>query len=407
MKKIICAGCVCLSLISKAFSEIDTRQYVDWKNFPNIVKIETGNSYQDAYCTGTEIGQYIITAAHCVEGFDSFTILKNDGKKLTATIKSKGNAKIPKDDWAVLSLSDDTQSKYVLSDKLSSSGSLYGFGALRILTDEEILKMRQFLEENAYAFLDVDEVVKLLQSDIPGVGYIYNDGDRLKKSSCTNIRETNKGIEATCVASSGNSGGGLFVDNNKIVGVVSSGDIMNEGVTFAALKSANDIIQQKQQETCDENFVVNNVFKKEIEYSSHKKIGAYYMVNGEKDGYAINRLTDLCGNVIFENLFLKPYSIEYNNGVYKFITAQRIPVLTCGTGNGLNNELAERSQKIDYQIVLIDENSEKDSYKSRRFSIDGGKTFHTTKEELCASMFTEEEKEHMSEDWKECLKIRK
>jgi hypothetical protein len=340
-----------------------------------------------------------------VEGFDSFTILKNDGKKLAATIKSKGNAKIPKDDWAVLSLSDDTQSKYVLSDKLSSSGSLYGFGALRILTDEEILKMRQFLEENSYAFLDIDEVVKLLQSDIPGVGYIYNDGDRLKKSSCTNIRETNKGIEATCVASSGNSGGGLFVDNNKIVGVVSSGDIMNEGVTFAALKSANDIIQQKQ--TCDENFVVNNIFKKEIDYSSHKKIGAYYQVIGSKDGWGINRLTDLCGNVIFENLFLKPYSIEYNNGVYKFITKPLPPMLSCGTENGLNSELFERIKQIDYQIILIDENSEKDAHKSRRISIDGGKTFYTTKEEVSASMFTEGEKKHMRKEWKECLKIRK
>ena len=268
MKKIISILFAFFSFIDTglAMAPTDDREYIDWANYPNIVRVISSKGK----CTGTQIGKYVITAAHCMDNDTTFTIIKSDGTSVKADLHSKGT-NWGDDDWAILLLPDESESKYTMSTEITSySGETYGFGALRILTDEELAKIRQYLMDKKYFLLSADSVEKILSDNIPGVGYIYKDSDNLKKSPCESINELDNGVFANCLTSAGNSGGGLFIDNTKIVGILSRGDLLGYGTDFVSMERVINTINKTQSGTCDEEFVANIFESRYPEYKGHE-----------------------------------------------------------------------------------------------------------------------------------------
>ena len=412
MRKIICALCLFLSFVNNGMSAIDDREYVDWKDYPNIVKFKAKDlnyqtlEWETFLCTGTEIGKYVITASHCVEGRAQFTIERNNGEIVKVELLSNGDSKNPETDWAILSLPTETDSKYELVENANSDfGALYGFGALRILSDEEIQKIRAYLYENNG--FNADAALKLLQLDIPGIGYIYNDGDKLKMSHCSNIDLARNDIHALCVSSAGNSGGGLFINDNKIIGILSQGGYLSRDDTvFAPVKPSLNVMQKLSSESCDEEFI-RDIFK--TKYSNHKiqiyRINDFYVIHGS----GISLLTDLCGNVLLNEF--APYakriiSLEHKGNQYIIEeTAPEMGFLVWGCDgmvqNQINKIFLERKDKINTIVYLIDDD---DTYML--ISLDGGKTFYKGREAMARFLFTPEEFDNMPDEWKECLEIK-
>ena len=424
MKNIISALLILFTFVNISIAMTDTREYVDWNDYPNIVKIIKSNSYGDTVvCVGTEVGKYVITSAQCLGANKKITIHKNNGTSVSADLEMKGEYKpiytgfsyktVPNDDWAILSLPENTESKYEMVENITSdSGVLYGFGDLRILTDEELEKVRQYMEEydneNTFPPLSIDEVVLLLHQDIPGVGEIYGDGDKLKKNLCSGITKSNEGIEASCFWSNGNDGGGLFINDTQIVGIASDGNFMKQKNVFASIKPTKDTIQQMDSGSCDEIFV-KNILKSKYNAGQARKFDNYYVAGND---YAI--LTDLCGNLLFENLGISSKSlasIEHQNGQYRLILSKpQMFLLRCGLHNGLNDELTSKCQMVEKEIIVFDDNNDKDASRNRKISLNGGKTFYHDEEEKLAmlvSLFTQQEIDEMPEDWRECLGIKK
>lgn len=411
MRKIICALCLFLSFVNNGMSAIDDREYVDWKDYPNIVKFKAKDlnyqtlEWETFLCTGTEIGKYVITASHCVEGRAQFTIERNNGEIVKVDLLSNGDSKNPETDWAILSLPTEMDSKYELVENANSDfGALYGFGALRILSDEEIQKIRAYLYENNG--FDADAALKLLQLDIPEIGYIYNDGDKLKMSHCSNIDQTRNDIHALCVSSAGNSGGGLFTNDNKIVGILSQGGYLSRDDTvFASVKPSLNIMQKLSSGLCDEDFIRSMLEKK---YSESKvvRLNDYYLID------IGGLVTDLCGNVLVEGIgrVTRINSIEHVNGQYKITIPFSMYTINSSCGEAyveINKTIAARrnEKKFDALIYLIDDN-ERDINNSLK-SVDGGKSFYTTSREAVARfLFSQQEIDNMPDEWKECLRIK-
>lgn len=413
MRKIICALCLFLSFVNNGMSAIDDREYVDWKDYPNIVKFKAKDlnyqtlEWETFLCTGTEIGKYVITASHCVEGRAQFTIERNNGEIVKVELLSNGDSKNPETDWAILSLPTETDSKYELVENANSDfGALYGFGALRILSDEEIQKIRAYLYENNG--FNADAALKLLQLDIPGIGYIYNDGDKLKMSHCSNIDQARNDIHALCVSSAGNSGGGLFINDNKIIGILSQGGYLSRDDTvFAPVKPSLNVMQKLSSESCDEEFI-RDIFK--TKYNNPReihRINDFYIIHGD----GISLLTDLCGNVLLDGF--APYakqiiSLEHKGNQYIIEeTAPKMGFLVSGCDgmvqNQINRIFLDRNYKIKTIIYLIN-----DDNTDEQISLDGGKTFYKNEHEAVSRfLFTPQEFSNMPDEWKECLGIKK
>ncbi|MBQ1927862.1 MAG: hypothetical protein II179_02220 [Alphaproteobacteria bacterium] len=422
MKNIISALFIFFTFIDISIAMTDTREYVNWNDYPNIVKML--NQQTTGECTGTQIGKYIITAAHCVNYPGSAQILKHDGTSDFATVVATGEyitSHNTADDWAVLSLiaSENTDSTYVLSEDIESdAGITYGFGDLRILSDIEIQKIRDYLDDNGYMYKSLDDFIRLLHQDIPDVGYIYKDSERLKKSPCNILERSGNVISTLCTLSNGNSGGGLFVKDSQVVGIASEASqstILREKSSFSSVKPVKAAIQNLEEKTvqgsesenCDEDFVIAKL--RSLYSRQFVKIGSYYM-----DATQNNFLTDSCGNIVLKKIFSPNAknikSIEYINGTYKFIYPYWHTYVKChggGTNLAVSEEIDSRADRIDEIITVIDDNTDHDASISRHVSIDNGQNFYNSFVEACVSLFTQQEIDEMPEDWKECLGIDK
>ena len=418
MKNIISALFILFAFVNISIAMTDTREYVNWDDYPNIVKIY--NQQTTGKCTGTRIGKYIITAAHCVNYPGSAHIWKHDGTSDFATVVATGEyitSHNTADDWAVLSLiaSENTDSTYVLSEDIESDvGITYGFGDLRILSDIEIQKIRDYLDDNGYMYKSLDDFIRLLHQDIPDVGYIYKDSERLKKSPCNILERSGNVISTLCTLSNGNSGGGLFVKDSQVVGIASEASqstILRENSSFSSVKPVKAAIQNLEEKTvqgsesenCDEDFVIAKL--KSLYSRDFVKIGDYYM-----DHLQSNFLADSCGNIVLKKLFLSwktIQSIEHINETYKITRTGYTITLRCqGQDIGLNNAIAKKTSTIT-DTVIIDDNAEHDASKSQHYSFDGGQTVYDSRNAACATLFTQQEIDEMPEDWKECLGVKK
>ena len=203
-----------------------------------------------AYCTGTIVKEkdgtpYLFTAKHCVyrpfldgKSVDTVKIkLEKDNIEYEATKYACGNYfgswKTYGGDWAVYKLSEDKKEDFlkIAVEKTNKSPNgkysarLVGYGALKIMSDEEIRDFKQsYIEHLKRKKETVDFTAddnrgvsvsnEFLEQEMPN---LIDDHTALKVSFCQ--YGPNNGIG--CQGWFGNSGGPVFDDGGKIMAIVS------------------------------------------------------------------------------------------------------------------------------------------------------------------------------------------
>jgi len=224
----------------------------------------------DIYCTGTIVQgvngkPYVYTAKHCTDDDNGLVqstlrIKLQNGKKLSVTKNNVGNYDIINDenfsgDWAVYSINKTDVPMVEKTTKIKFGIAPYelpydvksvGYGSLKIMSDKEITKFK----DKYIAYLKDKE-----EFDIRGTEYNYgfdsggintsneyvinfidnnddywetldSDDSRLKVSICKYL---STGRPKGCQIWGGNSGGPIFDDENKIMGIVTRGNSMIGG----------------------------------------------------------------------------------------------------------------------------------------------------------------------------------
>lgn len=239
----------------------DKRKYVNaWSSEPYsyVLKMrpKTGGA---PFCTANMVAGKIVTAKHCVvnKSLKEISFTSSDGRNLCAVSGTAGKfvdgqANTYNGDWAVLEpCSKDKE--YVEAKSLSLFGehipisvvpskvSYLGFGALKIMSDEEIKQFKQayysFVYDNAKdqpkkdkktfvaeATSDRNSSVRL--NSTTGQRFLQNmtkygvasnilkDTNNLKESVCatnTDPNKTNLLNNLKCQSWGGDSGGGLYM----------------------------------------------------------------------------------------------------------------------------------------------------------------------------------------------------
>lgn len=264
---------------------IDKRKYVSRDNAPFSAVVGLYYSGKSNFCSGTLTSDgVIVTAKHCIvgKGDNSYTPLtqihinyKADSNvavnyRLSPTAdvwNSDGShnysdASAPFHDWAFLVPQKDIKSIVQVS-KLTGKGTsdviVAGYGALKILSDQEIRKIRQeyakwlnsqegmgyhestlfgtdlnIFSSTGYAFFS-----EIYNGLIPGIASdTFKDTDKLKASYCRVTASDTEYNEIGCQLWGGNSGGSVFYKyNNKwyLYGVTVNGlsTITNNRDTYA------------------------------------------------------------------------------------------------------------------------------------------------------------------------------
>ena len=256
--------CIVASNVLADSYTLDKRRYVTdalWKQEPYsyVLKLrhKTGRS---PFCTANMIGGKIVTAKHCMSGknIQDIVFIAYNGRAMCAQKGLVGNyvednASTYNGDWAVFTpcakdagfVKENSLDFYGLTIPVSAMVdrvSYLGYGALKIMSDEEIDKFRRAY----YAFLydkssnknnqRRDFYVSYMATINAGKGInvgtkqgkeflknldkyglnpnIFSDTDRLKESKCVIKKDPNKTLtlnDLDCQSWGGNSGGGLYM----------------------------------------------------------------------------------------------------------------------------------------------------------------------------------------------------
>ncbi|MCL1892392.1 MAG: trypsin-like serine protease [Alphaproteobacteria bacterium] len=272
MKKFIvalfCYGFVFSNCAIAATYTIDKRQYVDWSapEFQKIVKIEL----LARSCTGQYVSPNIIlTAAHCLYYYSAqpsrFLEVRNYKgdvfpiRVIMAYNDFEGMGRKQEDnDWALLLVEDPAYyaRNYFNIARQGRIGAVQqvGFGALRILSDEEIHKIRKKLLErvklsknernllksgepekeqiviNDYRALnnrqwerflnELDNANKPESEGGLGIPELFNnDRDLKSNASCSIVSADGFIATHTCMTYGGDSGSALWAGQNELLGV--------------------------------------------------------------------------------------------------------------------------------------------------------------------------------------------
>lgn len=188
-------------------------------------------------CTGQYVSpNLILSAGHCKKDNDyvTYRVLNYKYKDVSGLVELIHTAYIHDQeydkpgDWAVWQITDP---KYYNNDYFNTSVPSEnldvinaGWGAIRVLTDDEIEKLKSFLQKegdkiqtaNLYNTL----VAKLKSLNLPDL----EDGDQLKASKCTVFYNKSNPyiLKTNCDSWTGNSGGG-YVQDDTLYGICSYG----------------------------------------------------------------------------------------------------------------------------------------------------------------------------------------
>lgn len=217
--------------------------------------------YNDPMCTGTIIQiqdmLVVYTAAHCIvvgeNKIGKIKIRLQDGREFIASHNNSGNYVTPKteedsiknypEDWAIYNIpTQDDSIPYtsLTNNNYANANTQYkatvvGYGSLKIMSDQDISNFKkayiEYLKQNNQT-LDDDTgyeyggiyrynatVIKFLSSQAQN-SYDTFANTKLKKSECA---YTGKGDGLACQIWGGNSGGPIFDNNNRIMGIVTLG----------------------------------------------------------------------------------------------------------------------------------------------------------------------------------------
>lgn len=213
--------------------------------------------YNVPMCTGTIIQiqdmLVVYTAAHCIvfgeHKAEKIKIRLQNGREFIASHNNSGNYVTPKtdedreknypEDWAIYNIpTQDDSIPYtsLTNNNYTNANTQYkatvvGYGSLKIMSDQDISNFKsayiQYLKQNkqtlnkdtGYEYDGIDmynaTVMKFLSSQKNTFVNI-----ELKKSECA---YTGKGETLACQVWGGNSGGPIFDNNNRILGIVTLG----------------------------------------------------------------------------------------------------------------------------------------------------------------------------------------
>lgn len=244
---------LCASTAHAGVGSIDKREYVDWNTAPynSIVDFYPAPNYT---CTAQYVyHDIILTARHCVTSNNSddhnaklnaeYQIELPDGRKTKVKLEKYGRYN-KRDDWALLRVTDPNfySAHYfnVHNDTKLLAVTNAGFGYMRILTDEEIRKIKgiftTFLNNPENKNSRFDDTLEAVTKEIGNAGIPpLNDYDResqnrrhrykLKADKTCQLKEERSyddTISTSCDNWGGNSGGAYFA-NNTLYGIVSKG----------------------------------------------------------------------------------------------------------------------------------------------------------------------------------------
>lgn len=221
----------------------------------NASLINVGN------CTGQYVSpNLILSAGHCKKDYDYV---------LYRALNYKGGAPVPVEliytdfihgqeydapgDWAVWLIKDpkyynkDYFNTLVPSENLDVINA--GWGAIRVLKNEEIKKLKSFLQEEGDKIQTADLydklAAKLKRLNLPDL----EDGNQLKASECKVFYDESKPyiLKTDCDSWAGNSGGG-YVRNDTLYGICSYGaDTFDDATNTDYMVSAKQFKAKLQE----------------------------------------------------------------------------------------------------------------------------------------------------------------
>lgn len=245
-------------------------------------------------CTGTVIKDkdklYVYTAKHCVvDGadvvYDRIKIQTQSGKNITVNFYDAGNydtslrTNDKHGDWAVYTIPGVYNSKNIASTDFTDNedsdsllkykARVIGYGALKIMKDKDISdyknKYIQYLKdkkgiiatgnEKMYGF-DGEGGVRAYYDDIYSSKYVVNFLNYLERTEPAYYQDlfvdrklkvshcyfTGSGDSVGCQIWSGNSGGGVFDDDGKLMGILTGYKAIIGGKNHAKASEADSSI---------------------------------------------------------------------------------------------------------------------------------------------------------------------
>lgn len=232
----------------------------------------------EIHCTGTIVrqdnGYFVYTAKHCVDSNDTIRIELQNGRTFSASRLMDGDIIAHFDDatyYKIIVDKDDASIPYVQRDSFEDGkAQIVGYGSLGIMSDKDIkyvkdryidylkkyIKDAEKNNDGTIAISAQNEFTK--DGGMRGLGLFtmffynwmngYRNYDNLKLSDC----DLSNGVLNGCQVWGGNSGGPLFNNQGKIMGVVVSGNYQiggskhaDVGLVVGVHFDENDVYKQR------------------------------------------------------------------------------------------------------------------------------------------------------------------
>lgn len=264
-------------------------------------------------CTGQYVSpNLILSAGHCKKDNDyvTYRVLNYKYKDVSGLVELIHTAYIHDQeydkpgDWAVWLIKDpkyynkDYFNTLVPSEDLDVINA--GWGAIRVLTDDEIQQLKSFLQKEGEKIQTADLYGKLANElkslNLPDL----EDGDQLKASECKVFyNKSNPDILKTnCDSWTGNSGGG-YVQDNTLYGICSYGaDTFDDDSNTDYMVSAKQF-KAKLQELITKHWPKDQAVNPELSYNTQFNDKLQEPINSTSPDQAANSGLGYRSNTVF------------------------------------------------------------------------------------------------------------